>query len=143
MDDYCRYEQNPEYLLEIKNLEGAALEAKLQRLAFGTAGLRAPIGSGYCCMNELVVIQTSQALYSCIKPTRVVIGYDHRYGSVDFARVAANVFAYMKCHVTVLGQCHTPLVPFAIGQLNACLGLMFTASHNPKTVVSINFRTMV
>ena len=40
-----------------------ALEKMLgKRLAFGTAGLRATMGPGYSCMNDLVVIQTSQGL---------------------------------------------------------------------------------
>lgn len=28
-----------------------------KRLAFGTSGLRGTMGPGYCCMNDLVVIQ--------------------------------------------------------------------------------------
>ena len=40
-------------LLRLNNL--AELDKRLgQRLAFGTAGLRAPMGSGYCRMNNLI-----------------------------------------------------------------------------------------
>lgn len=33
-----------------------------KRMAFGTAGLRGPMGVGYCRMNELVIVQTTQGL---------------------------------------------------------------------------------
>lgn len=33
-----------------------------ERVQFGTAGLRAAMGCGYACMNELVVLQTCQGL---------------------------------------------------------------------------------
>lgn len=32
------------------------------RIAFGTAGLRGPMGPGYTSMNELVILQTTQGL---------------------------------------------------------------------------------
>ena len=33
----------------------------LRRLEFGTAGLRGAMGLGSCCMNDLVVLQSTQA----------------------------------------------------------------------------------
>jgi len=63
------------------------------RLAFGTAGLRARMGAGFDRMNALTVLQTSQGLVEFIaaaeiskqkkssmppKPT-VIIGFDGRY----------------------------------------------------------------
>lgn len=61
----------------------------LDRLTFGTAGLRGPMGAGYTAMNELVIVQTAQGLRrylervhpDLVKNKGIVIGYDGRYNS--------------------------------------------------------------
>jgi hypothetical protein len=40
-----------------------------QRLQFGTAGLRGPMGAGYNCMNYLVIIQTTQGVIDYLRET--------------------------------------------------------------------------
>ena len=57
-------------------------------MAFGTAGLRGRMGAGYACMNDLVIVQTTQGLAQYLLETvpdaaqrGVVIGYDGRYHS--------------------------------------------------------------
>ena len=57
--------QNENNLKEIKTLvenKNYELLEKLicNRLLFGTAGLRGRMGAGYACMNDLVIIQTTQ-----------------------------------------------------------------------------------
>ncbi|CAN0525746.1 unnamed protein product, partial [Laminaria digitata] len=57
-----------------------------KRLAFGTSGLRGAMGAGFCRINDLVVIQTTQGLCrylekeggEAFKARGVVIGRDHR-----------------------------------------------------------------
>ena len=44
----------------------ASLVDSRNRLKFGTAGLRGAMGAGYNCMNDLVVLQTSQGLLKYI-----------------------------------------------------------------------------
>ena len=44
---------------------GSLVDSK-NRLKFGTAGLRGAMGAGYNCMNDLVVLQTSQGLLKYI-----------------------------------------------------------------------------
>ena len=39
----------------------------LKRISFGTAGLRGRMGAGFACMNDLVIIQTSQGLLKYLK----------------------------------------------------------------------------
>ncbi|GMH81037.1 hypothetical protein TrST_g11863 [Triparma strigata] len=120
------------------------------RLKFGTAGLRAPFGPGYNCMNELTVLQTAQGLLSYlkedvannVKEKGVVIGYDHRcssgftdydLSSKQFAMVSAAVFASQNVPVYLFPDLvATPLVPFATTRAGAACGIMVTASHNPK-----------
>ena len=57
--------QNPHTVMEIERLREEGEENELQirlgsRLVFGTAGLRAKMGAGYCYMNDLTIIQTTQ-----------------------------------------------------------------------------------
>lgn len=62
----------------------------LERLAFGTAGLRGEMRAGYHGMNDLVVIQSAQGLAKYVlkcfssaedRARGVVFGYDGRYNS--------------------------------------------------------------
>lgn len=110
------------------------------RLVFGTAGLRAPMGPGFAQMNTVTVLQASQGLAQYIMHTSeakeriVVIGHDHRWNSLEFANVTASVFLLAGFDVYFIGPgvCATPMVPFAVDLLHAQAGIMITASHNPK-----------
>lgn len=89
-------------------------------------------------MNALTVIQASQGLAAYIaeqnstaKDRGIVIGRDARFNSEKFARLAAGAFLHQGFKVWFLDLVHTPMVPFAIGQLGASAGVMVTASHNP------------
>lgn len=62
----------------------------MNRLSFGTAGLRGKMQAGYNAMNDLVVIQTAQGFAKYLKKCfphadqlaqGVVFGYDGRYNS--------------------------------------------------------------
>lgn len=60
----------------------------LERMAFGTAGLRGRMGVGFSQMNDLVIIQTAQGLLKYLQrehkdlATRgIVVGYDGRHNS--------------------------------------------------------------
>ena len=61
----------------------------LNRMAFGTAGLRARMGAGYACMNDVTIIQSSQGFAQyllavqgdVVKERGVVIGFDARHNS--------------------------------------------------------------
>lgn len=124
-----------------------ALLADEHKMVFGTSGLRAAMGPGVGRMNDLTVIQASQALCchvlahfgdAAAKQRGVVVGYDHRshaqYGlsSERFAHLCAAAFAHRGVRVILLdGAVPTPLVPFAIIQRGCAAGVMVTASHNP------------
>lgn len=106
------------------------------RVSFGTAGLRAAIGPGPARMNVLVVRQATAGIAASIpdgdRARGVVIGYDARHGSADFALHAAGVMraAGIETWITPT-PCPTPLLAFAVRHLHAAAGLMVTASHNP------------
>jgi phosphomannomutase len=106
------------------------------RLAFGTAGLRGPIGPGPAGMNRLSVRQATAGLAAWLDDQGVegpvVVGYDARRGSAAFARDAAGVL--MAAGRTVFRfprVVPTPVLSYAVRQLGAAAGVMVTASHNP------------
>lgn len=90
-------------------------------------------------MNELVVLQTSQGLCEYLKATTgsydfsVVIGYDGRHNSRTFAHRTAAPFLQRGCRVHLFSNLvPTPYVAFAVRHLGCAVGIMVTASHNPK-----------
>ncbi|MCG9730154.1 phospho-sugar mutase [Shewanella sp. Isolate13] len=120
--------------------DSAELEARFSgRLAFGTAGLRGVVGAGPTRMNRLVIQQTSAGLASYLKAQisdvasrGVVIGYDGRHDSKQFAHDAASVLTAMGIKVYLTANvAATPLVAFGVLHLGCAAGVVVTASHNP------------
>lgn len=109
------------------------------RLAFGTAGLRGLFGAGPNRMNRLVVRETTAGLAAyLLEHVReagrrgVVVGYDGRRLSPEFAEDTASVLAGYGIIVHLFDRAlPTPLVAFAVKQYDAAAGVMITASHNP------------
>src|SRR3546814_2481572 len=64
---------------------------------------------------------------------RVVVSYDSRNNSRDFAKIVANVFSGNGLIVYFFDELRpTPELSFAIRELSCHGGVMLTASHNPK-----------
>lgn len=104
-------------------------------LQFGTAGLRGAIGPGPSQMNRAVVTRTAAGIANYMKARglkSVVIGRDARYGSEEFARDSAEIFAGAGMKVFLLPRpLPTPVLAFALRDLGLDVGVMVTASHNP------------
>lgn len=122
-------------------LDSGDLDALAERfggtLQFGTAGLRGELGAGPMRMNRSVVIRAAAGLAAYLKATGqggglVVVGYDARHKSADFARDTAAVMTGAGLRAAVLPRpLPTPLLAFAIRHLGAVAGVEVTASHNP------------
>ncbi|MEV0124774.1 phospho-sugar mutase [Streptomyces sp. NPDC050703] len=106
-------------------------------LQFGTAGLRGELGAGPMRMNRSVVIRAAAGLAAYLKAKGqtdglVVVGYDARHKSADFARDTAAVMTGAGLRAAVLPRpLPTPVLAFAIRHLGAAAGVEVTASHNP------------
>ncbi len=110
-----------------------------ERLTFGTAGIRGPMGAGPARMNRVLVRIVAAALAERLLQdasgdTTVVVGYDARHRSTDFATDTARVLAGRGIAVTMLPMpTPTPVLAFAVKHLAASAGVMVTASHNPRS----------
>jgi len=148
VQQWLEWDVNPATRKEIQALVAAGNKKELAarmlpRITFGTAGLRAKMQAGYSSMNDLVVQQTSQGLCmylermlgrSVVADKGLVVGFDGRHHSREFAFITAAVFLSRGHKVYLMHSqlACTPFVPFAVRMLQAAAGVMVTASHNPK-----------
>jgi phosphomannomutase len=118
----------------------AALAAHFEgRLTFGTAGMRGAMGPGPQRMNQLMVRRVTAAVAQYLRDTvpdqlgaGVVVGFDGRHGSREFAAEACGVLAAAGIPaLTYDDVVPTPQLAHAVKHLGAAAGIMVTASHNP------------
>lgn len=113
------------------------------RLSFGTAGLRAELGSGPMRMNRLVVSQTAKGIADFLNKNpdvyldrngklSAVIGFDARKNSEIFAKDSAEILQAEGIEVELFDQqVPTPIVAFTAKRQSSSVAIMVTASHNP------------
>lgn len=107
-------------------------------IRFGTDGWRALIAREYTFANLERVAQ-AYALYitrnagaNSGAPPVVIVGYDRRFMSAEFARRAGEVLAGNNIDVRMFdSDVPSQLVSWAVRESGAAGGVMITASHNP------------
>ncbi len=134
LESYLLEEPDSQYRQEIKNLDPSQLADRLEgQWRFGTAGFRAKMEAGYLRLNRVSVAKIAYALGKYLKTgSKVVIGYDGRHHSQEYALLVAQVLDALG-HESILFSklVPTPICAFSVTELKADAGLMVTASHNP------------
>ena len=133
---------NNEDYLKLKSIkdESKINDLFYKDLSFGTGGLRGIMDLGSSKLNIYNIYKATEglALYLLDKfkdnnEIKVVVGYDSRFNSKEFANITSLVLASNKIKVYLFKEISpTPLVSFAIRKLKAQAGVMITASHNPR-----------
>lgn len=127
---------------EIKRLQSEdpkeLLECFYTDLDFGTGGLRGLMGIGSNRVNVYSIGIATQGLSNYLKKQfpkqkiSVAIAYDSRNNSSLFAKTAADVLSANGIYVKLFPELRpTPLLSFAVRELNCQSGIVITASHNP------------
>src|SRR5690606_8722979 len=103
-------------------------------IKFGTDGWRATIAKDFTFENlHYAALGTANYLLKKNKNNLIAtIGYDTRFLSAEFAEEVAKVLAEKGIKTYLSNTISTtPQVSFLTKKLNADLGVVITASHNP------------
>ncbi len=114
----------------------------MSRIKFGTDGWRAIIAKDFTFANCRVVAQGIAAYLNCTNLAKkgVIIGYDNRFMSQEFAEECARVLVGNGIKTSMLNKVSpTPVTAYAVHWKGAGGGLMITASHNPAEYNGIKF----
>ena len=134
-------EEIKDELRGIADDENEIKERFYKSLEFGTAGMRGIIGAGTNRMNIYTVRKATLGVCKYIerkfgeegKSRGVVIAHDSRRMSREFCEEAAATLAAYGVKAFVFDSLRaTPMLSFAIRHLNCQMGIVITASHNPK-----------
>ena len=101
----------------------------MKRKYFGTNGIRGVVGK-LITPDFVSRISSAIASYMLNKGT-MVIGSDSRLSSPSLKEIVISSFLAQGIEVIDLGIVPTPLVQFAVSYLQADMGIVVTASHNP------------
>lgn len=125
---------------ELKNASQNEIEDFFfENLVFGTGGMRGLLGPGPNRMNTLTIAQASFGFGKSLLEkfagkveSIIVIGYDNRHYSKEFAELSAEILSALGIRVLLAKRLTaTPIVSYAIRKNKAQGGIMITASHNP------------
>jgi alpha-D-glucose phosphate-specific phosphoglucomutase len=117
----------------------------MSQIQFGTDGWRGVIAEDYTEENVRKVAQAiARYVVRCENPNNgVLVGYDTRYGSERFARVAAETIAGTGTPVWLADSfCPTPAISLLVRLRRAAGGVMITASHNPYKWNGVKYKAV-
>jgi len=116
-------------------------------IKFGTSGWRAIISDEFTFDNVRLVTQaianylkTNYKLQITNYKLKIIVGYDTRFLSKEFAQTCAEVLAANKIKVLLCNRdVPTPVISYHIIKEKLAGGINFTASHNPPEYNGIKF----
>ena len=115
----------------------------MSTIKFGTDGWRGVIADDYTFENvRNVAYAIARYVVRAEKPNAgMLIGYDTRYGSEHFARVAAEAVSMTGMPVWIAEKaCPSPALSLLVRERGAGGGIMITASHNPYRWNGMKFK---
>ncbi len=120
--------------------DGEIEQAFFKDISFGTGGIRGVVGIGPNKLNTYNIKRVNcgfaKYLLAEVKDAQdkgVVIAYDNRHMSEEFADISAKTLASFGIKVYLFPYLQaTPVLSFAVRYLKAAGGIVITASHNPK-----------
>jgi phosphoglucomutase len=125
-----------EHLIDTKSADLA--DRFYQNLEFGTGGMRGIMGVGTNRVNKYTLGKATQGLSNYLhqqypnEKLKVAIAYDCRHNSKSLAKLVADVFSANQIQVFLFEDLRpTPILSFAVNELNCHAGIVLTASHNP------------
>ncbi len=124
----------------IKDNDAEIKERFALNLAFGTAGMRGEVGLGTFRMNSYTVKKATEGVAKYLisqgkeaVERGVVVAYDTRRFSREFALNVCEVLTFYKIKGYLFEDVRpVPMCSYAVRALGAEVGIMITASHNPK-----------
>jgi phosphomannomutase len=115
----------------------------VSEIRFGTDGWRGVIAEDFTFANVRTVASAiARYVVRAERPERgVLVGFDTRFNSERFARVAAEAVARTGTPVWLAEEaCPTPAISLLVRLRKAAGGIMITASHNPYRWNGVKFK---
>src|SRR5438093_7976465 len=103
-------------------------------IKFGTDGWRGIIADTFTFENVRIAAQATADYFKTVESEErtVFVGFDVRFQSKAFARIAGEVFAANGFRVLMMDRPYpTPYVSFEVRRRKLVGGILITASHNP------------
>ncbi|MFV0379853.1 MAG: phospho-sugar mutase [Anaerorhabdus sp.] len=138
---YTNPNLDPELKIEMENMSiEERNDAFYTNIAFGTAGMRGKLGAGTNRLNIHTIRKANLGFTRYIRANGtdamargVVIAYDNRHKSKEFALDCARMFANNGIKSFIFSELRpTPELSFTLRELGCFGGIVITASHNPK-----------
>lgn len=114
----------------------------MSKIKFGTDGWRAIMAEDFTFENVKLVAQAIANFLqdNPLKDNGIVIGYDNRFLSENFATEVAKIMAGNGIKALMMNRATpTPVTAYAITVNKAAGAVMLTASHNPPEYNGIKF----
>jgi phosphomannomutase len=115
----------------------------MTEIKFGTDGWRGVIAEDFTDVNvRAVACAIARYVARAERADRaVLVGYDNRFGSDRFARIAAETITMAGIPVGLAAEpCPSPAISLLVRQRAATGGIMITASHNPVRWNGVKFK---